>query len=203
MFKCDPLFVLLESSFDKIYQCAMDGYMKFNSAKMIATYYQSQRENPCKAIDLMIKKESLKVGASGFITNLGGLLTLPISLPVNTFALLLFQFRLILAIAIIYKVDISEPKMKPYFYLLICGQSGGQLVQEYLKRYFMNRAQSFTYMASRKICKAIIMQHGIKNISKCFKMLPFMGGIVAGAIDGGFTYKMAYFANKELYKVIH
>ncbi len=65
---------------------AIDGVPSLSSAQDLATeYVRDQRyRNDRQRIDALIKWETTKNFTSGFVTGLGGLLTLPVALPAGS-----------------------------------------------------------------------------------------------------------------------
>jgi uncharacterized protein (DUF697 family) len=74
-------------------------------------------------VDALIKWETTKNFTSGFITGLGGLLVLPISLPTAVAASWLIQARMAAAIARIYGHDLQSEAVRAFMVAALVGDS--------------------------------------------------------------------------------
>ena len=65
------------------YEKALNGLPTSKGVVDFANEYQSKHETPEIAVNKLVKNQILKCGTSGFITGLGGLITLPVAIPAN------------------------------------------------------------------------------------------------------------------------
>ena len=61
-------------------------------------------------------------GAQGFVTNLGGLVTAAVAIPVNITGLALIQCRMIAGIAHLRGYDLDDPKVKNAILVCLLGE---------------------------------------------------------------------------------
>lgn len=165
-----------------------------SSAQDLALSYINNKDysNNDQRVDSMINWETGKNFTSGFITGLGGLVTLPITLPSSLVATWVIQARLVAAIAHIYGYDLKDDKVKLLIILSILGDSG----KEVLKEFGINAGKQITLQLIKnlapKIIKEINKQVGYKLITRATqksltttlgRAIPFVGGFIGGTID--------------------
>src|ERR1700729_2652724 len=98
----------LEWAYDK----AIMGVPGLESASELAVSYQQQFDSIDEAIDALIRWQIAKAAAAGFLTNLGGVVTLPIALPANLLSALYIQIRMVAAIAHLRGHDLHSDKVR-------------------------------------------------------------------------------------------
>ncbi|MGO2174028.1 MAG: EcsC family protein, partial [Staphylococcus equorum] len=69
-------------------------------------------------------------GTSGFLTGLGGMITLPVALPANITSVVYVQMRMIAAIAHIRGYDLKDDEVKTLVYLCLTGQTAGDILKD-------------------------------------------------------------------------
>ena len=171
----------------------IDGVGTLSSAETLAREYladQSYKTNE-ERVDSLINWETSKNFTSGFITGLGGVLTLPVTIPAALGASWIIQARMVAAIAIIYGHDISEERIKTAILMVIVGQA----VEEICKDCGIKIGSRLTVELIKKIPgKAItrinqligfrlLTKAGERGIVNLTKMVPVVGGIVGGSFD--------------------
>lgn len=168
--------------------------LKISSAKDLALQYindKSYRNND-ERIDAMIKWESAKNFGSGFITGIGGVVTLPVSLPTSLVSTWLIQARLCAAVAYICGYDTDDEKVQIAVLLTILGNTGKEVLKEMGehvgKEVTMQLIKNFTPKVIRELNKRIgfklITNAGQKSLlSQMGKFVPVVGGAISGSID--------------------
>ncbi len=141
----------------------------------------------------IIARRSLKAGGLGTIMNIGGVLTLPITLPTDLYLTFRIQTRMVLSIAYIYGWNIKEKEISTDV-LLVMGGSGAidavrsagiKIGKEYAKKAvnkFINR--EIMKKINKVISRKIITKAGEKSLTSFTKLIP----VVAAPIGGGFNY---------------
>lgn len=159
-----------------------------------------------KAISALARRSTLGGAAGGFVTGLGGFVTMPVSLPANVAEFYLQATRLVGGIATLRGYDISDPRVRSAVLLTLVGSDA----DEVLKKAGMTSASStVTTYALRGLPPAALMvvnkavgfrlMRGVseKVLSRFGRGLPLAGGVVGGGIDGFMMKKIADQAMKE------
>ncbi len=159
-----------------------------------------------KAIGALARSTTVKGGIGGFVTGVGGFITMPVSLPLNVAEFYLQAVRMVGSIATLRGYDISEPRVRTAILLTLVGSD----TDEVLKKAGMATAGSrVTSYALKGLPPAALMvvnkavgfrlMRGVseKVLSRFGRGIPLAGGLVGGGIDGFMMKKIADQAMKE------
>lgn len=172
---------------------AINGVGPLSSAESLAQEYlidKSYKDDDAR-VKSLINWEISKNFTTGFITGLGGLITLPVTIPASLGASWIIQARMTAAIAKIYGHDITEDRVKTMILLTLVGQS----IEEVVKVAGVDFGKKLTLAAINKlpgsVCKKInawvgfrlLTKAGEKGVINLTKLVPVVGGIVGGIVD--------------------
>lgn len=176
------------------YTQAVNGVVGIGSAEDLAEeYLHSNNYDKLEAINSLIRWQNTKAATGGFITNLGGITTLPVSIPANLISSIYIQLRMIAAIACISGRELRDDQVRT---LCIACLAGNNTV-EVLKQAGVTFAEKCTVTMIQKyitrdiinnINKAIgfrlITKAGKTGVINLTKAVPFVGGLVGATFDG-------------------
>ena len=165
--------------------------------------YQAKREQ----IDALIKWESRKNFTSGFLTSLGGIITLPVSIPASLGINWIIQTRMVAAMAHIEGFDIDDPPVRMSIALCLLGKKGKEILnhnfedaREMLKKKGLANIPKRTIIVVNQAIASRLMQIAARNgFSRISKAIPIVGGMVGGVLDYQACLETAEFA-KELFQ---
>lgn len=172
---------------------AIDGVRPLSSAQDLATEYltnPSYRDH-AKRIDALIKWETSKNFTSGFVTGLGGLLTLPVALPAGFAASWVIQARMAAAIARICGHDLSSERIRTLIVATLVGDSiaeiataSGIRVGAGVGKSLIERTSRRGYIEfSKRVGSRLLRMAGQKSSVNLMKGVPLIGGIAGGTLD--------------------
>lgn len=171
----------------------ISGVRPLSSAQDLATEYLIDQRyvNNDERVDSLIKWETTKNFTSGFITGLGGIVTLPVSIPAALGASWLIQARMAGAIARIYGHRLTDDRVRTMILLSLAGDAAkeamksagikfGQKLTERAIAQISGRAliEINKFIGFRLLTKA--GERGLVNFSKA---VPLVGGVVGGSFD--------------------
>ena len=85
----------LEAGLDWAYRQAIHGELPFvESAEQLANDYKNEARSLEDAVKLLVRWRTAKASTAGFLTGLGGVITIPITLPPNLAITLFIQLRI-------------------------------------------------------------------------------------------------------------
>ena len=99
---------LIMQSLEWAYAKAVNGVVGLGSAEELAQEYLKEGDSLPEQINNLIRWQNAKAGTSGFLTGIGGILTIPVTLPANITSILYIQLRMIAAIAIMCGYDVKD-----------------------------------------------------------------------------------------------
>ena len=159
------------------------------------------------AIGELIENHASLAAAQGFVTNLGGLMTMAATIPVNITGLALVQVRLVAGIAHLRGYDLNDDRVRNAILLCTLGeQSVKQLVKE--KRVPgtpMVLATAPAYdpeldkLVAGEVSSALISRViGKRTASAVARRVPVAGGVWAASTDAYATWQIGKYAEREL-----
>lgn len=196
-FKLSNLTLPLTLLINKLYaQCLSGGY-GLDSAYEIATAHQKRFKHPANALDKLIKQESKKAALGAVFTGLGGVISLPITIPANLISTLFIQMRLVTAIAILQGYDVKEEKIKVLVYISLCVMPGKQKMWKTFVNLIHKSNQEVIKKISLNINNILISIMNLKHGTKIIRLFPFIGSVTGGVVDGLMTYQIGQFAKRQ------
>ena len=115
---------------DSIYRSALNGVPKVSRSvdEMVADY-TGKAKSPDDAARALAKWQIMKCGTSGFVTGLGGLITLPVAIPANIGSVIYVQVRMIACIAKMGGYDVTSDQVQTMVYMCLTGTTASDLVK--------------------------------------------------------------------------
>ncbi len=92
------------------------------AAKAADAQLEEQRGDVEKAIHEVIENHVRYAGAQGFVTNIGGLVTMAVTVPANISGLALIECRMIAAIAHLRGYDLDDPRTRNAILVCLLGE---------------------------------------------------------------------------------
>ncbi len=184
---------------DTCYEKALTGLPTSKSVNLMALEYSEKYSSPKKAAKKMCDAQIAKCGTSGFLSGLGGLITLPVAVPANLASVIYVQLRMIAAVAKIGGFNPSDDEVRTMAYACLLGNAG----TEVLKKVGINIGEKITINAIKKIPGAVlkkinqkvafrlVTKFGEKGAINLVKLVPLAGGIVGCTIDIATTKAIA------------
>jgi hypothetical protein len=189
----DKLSLLL----DRLYQICLTGGYGLASAYTLAEQHKERFPFYSDSLDNLIKQEANKAGTTGFITGLGGMTSLPITLPANALSVLFIQMRLVITIAILQGHDVKDKRIKTLIYLSLCVMASKLKLQQFCLATLLKQPNEVVWKINLSITKQLITILSAKYSVKLIKMLPIFGGVVGAVIDRTVTYRIGQFAKNQ------
>lgn len=183
-----------------IYEKALDGVPKVSrSIDEFAGDYTSRFDVPERAAKELAKYQILKCGTSGFVTGLGGLITLPVAVPANIGSVLYVQMRMVAAIAKIGGYDARSDQVQTLVYMCLTGtaisdvvkQSGIKIGEKTLTAALKKLPGSVLTKINQRVGFRLLTKFGEKGVINLGKLIPVAGGVIGGAMDVASTAVIA------------
>ena len=182
----------MQDVLDTLYRKSLDGIPKISKPiDETVNEYLTKNATLDEAVKSFIKNQVVKCGTSGFITGLGGLITLPVALPANVGSVLYIQMRMIAVIASMGGFDVRQDQVQTLAYACLTGSAvtdilkqAGIKVGERMALNLIKKIPATTLKKiNQKIAMRLVTKFGEKGIVNLGKMVPFLGGIIGGGID--------------------
>ena len=176
---------------DWAYDKAVAGIGGFDSAEDIAADYLKQNGSLRDKANSLIRWQNAKAGTSGFVTGLGGLITLPVTLPANITSVLYVQIRMIAAIAKMGGYDLKDDRVKSLVFCCLVASSASDVLKQtgiaIGNKLALNAIKNISGVTLKQINQNVVFmlftifgEIGLVNFGKA---IPLLGGVVGALFD--------------------
>lgn len=182
----------IEQMLDWAYDKSLNGIPGTDSAYEMAENFLSKHDNIDKAIDSLIRWQNTKAATSGFLTGLGGLIVMPVTLPANIASVMYVQVRMIAAIAHMKGYDLKDDQVKTFVFVCLTGKSASDIMKSagikvgnaFAKQGVIKIPGKVIVAINQKVGFKLLTKFGEKGLINLGKAIPIAGGVIGGAFDG-------------------
>ena len=177
---------------DSLYSKCIQGIPMISSPieKMADDYLQHNATVEDAAKD-MINKQVIKCTTSGFITNLGGIITLPVTIPANVGSVMYVQMRMIACAAYMAGYDVHTDQVQTLVYACLAGVSVMEVAKKVGIKIGQKGLENLIDKIPGKVLIAINHKVGFRMLTKfgetgainLGKAIPVVGGVIGGGFD--------------------
>lgn len=200
----------LDWSYDKAINGGVPG---MDTSIELANSYLQKSGTLDEKVKSLILWQNTKSATSGFLTGLGGLITIPVAVPANITSVILVQMRMVAAIAYIGGYDLKDDQVKSFVYACLAGNGAKEILKstgvQIGKNLAITGIKKIPFEVIKKINQAVgfrlLTKFGEKGVINLSKMVPLAGGIIGGTVDavatntvGNVAYKL--FIQEQNYK---
>jgi hypothetical protein len=159
-----------------------------------------------KAVHEVIENHVRFAGAQGFVTNIGGLVTLAVTIPANIAGLTLLQCRMVAGIAHLRGYDLEDQRVRNAILAAVLGE-------ETVLRLIKHKQLPGTPMAlatapvhdpglnqvmAAQVASAMVTGVAGKRLAiSVGKRVPVVGGLVGASTDAWSTWKVGRYVQRE------
>lgn len=184
----EDILQLLNTLYDK----SVQGIPKVSvPVTQLADDYLTKHTVTADAAHSFIRYQIAKCTTSGFLAGLGGLITLPVSIPANIGSVLYVQLRMIACLAHMGGYDVKSDQVQTLIYACLAGISVDQVVKNVGIKVGVKMAEaavkkipgSALVKINQKVGFRLLTKFGTKGMINIGKAIPVVGGIVGGGFD--------------------
>jgi hypothetical protein len=178
---------------ENVLDLGVDGKGWFKSAQRVADDALRANDGDREAaVASVVRKHLVLGGTEGFITSLGGFVTLPVALPVNVLAFYLLATRMTAAVAAIRGHDLRHQQVRAAVLLTLVGADADDLLR---KAGVAVPSGGLTNLAAQRLPgpAAMVVKKGVgfrllasvaKNtLTRFGRAVPIIGGVVGAGVD--------------------
>lgn len=159
------------------------------------------------AIHDVIESHVRYAGLQGFATNLGGLVTMAVTVPANISGLALIQCRMVAGIAHLRGYDVEDPRVRNAILVSILGE---EAVNALVKRRKLpappmalatapQHDPNLDAIVSAEVATDLISRVAGKRLATTIgRRIPVVGGLVGMSADGYVTWRIGRYVDREL-----
>jgi len=176
---------------DWAYAASIDGIPGLGSAEDLARDYIGGETSLRDSANSLIRWQVAKAGTSGFVSGLGGAITLPITIPANLASVIYLQIRMVAALAYMGGYDVRSDRVQSLAYVCLVGNAAkdvlkgaGIVVGRKIGEQAIKKISGKTIVAiNRKVGYRLVTKFGEKGVVNLGKAVPIIGGLVGGTVD--------------------
>lgn len=185
----------VQTLLDACYQAALDGIPKVSSSvDTLVDEYRGKSETTAEAARKLISNQLIKCSTSGFLSGVGGALTLPVTVAAvsaNIGSTIYMQMRMVAALAQMGGYDIHSDQVQTMVYVCLTGKAMSDILKSAGIKTSERLAVNVIKKLPGSVCTAInrrvgmrfVTKFGEKGVVNLGKMVPVVGGVVGGGFD--------------------
>ncbi|NLW99994.1 MAG: EcsC family protein [Actinomycetales bacterium] len=190
-------------------ESGIDGRGPFDSAEEVAAQALASEGTPERAIKKVVATHTRLAAIEGFVTGLGGFVTLPVALPANVVGFYLLATREVAAIAKLRGYDITDPQIRSAVLLTLVGADADDLLRKAGVAGAAGTTGKMTSLAAQglpgpalmMVNKAVgfrlLTQFGKRSLTRLGRGIPIAGGVLGAGLDGFLIRSVANQARQE------
>ena len=176
---------------EKCYDMALQGIPGSKNCEDLAKDYLEKYIDPQVAAKKLVSNQVMKCSTSGFVSGLGGLITLPITIPANIASVIYVQMRMVAAIAFMGGHDVHCDQVQTLVYLCLVGttitdivkSTGVQVANKITINMLKKLPGAVLTKINQKVGFRLITKFGTKGAINLVKMVPVAGAVVGAGMD--------------------
>jgi hypothetical protein len=187
------------------YDKALDGgILGTKSSYEMAENYLKGDADLIDKVNSLIRWQNTKSVTSGFVSGLGGIIIMPVAIPANIATVLYVQIRMVAAVAIMGGYDVRDDRVKALVYTCLAGNAAKDILKETgiifgsnMSKQLINSISQETIVAiNKRVGFRLFTKFGQKGTINLGKMIPLVGGVIGGMLDGMSTNIIGNIARK-------
>jgi hypothetical protein len=177
------------------------------AAKAAEAQLKEQKGNRERAVHEVIENHVRYAGAQGFVTNIGGIVTMAVTIPANVSGLALIQCRMIAGIAHLRGHDLEDPRVRNAILTCLLGEDtvNTMIRKKKLPAPPMALATAPVHdpdldrILSAEVASELITKVAGKRLAITVgRRVPIVGGVVGLGADAYSTWRIGRYADREL-----
>lgn len=191
-----------------ILEKAIDGAGRYPGARVAADKQLAAFDGDIDgAISQVIENHVRLAGAQGFVTNLGGLVTLTVTVPANITGLALLQCHMVAAIAHLRGFDLADPRVRNAVLACMLGEDS---VESMIKDRRLPStplgiatAPQHDPALDKTLAKSLTSElvakvGGRRVVTTVGRRIPLAGGVIGASGDAFNTWRIGRYADRSL-----
>lgn len=172
-------------------EVGIDGRGRFEGAVPLSARVEVGSVSLEDAVGRNVALHTRLAAAGGFVTGLGGFLTLPVALPANVAGFYVLATRMVATTAVVRGYDVSLAEVRTGVLLCLVGSDATDLLRRSgvqvtgpVTEAVLSRLSGPTLMVVNKaVGFRIMVGLGERSLSRLGRALPFAGGLIGAGLD--------------------
>jgi hypothetical protein len=178
----------------------LDGRGPLRPATSIADAARRRTADPEEAVERIVRLHLVGGVVGGFVTGLGGFVTMPVALPVNIAEFYVQATRMVGAIATLRGYDVQEPQVRTAVLLTLVGAKADEVLATAgmatwggaIAKLALGKLPPAALMVVNKAVGFRLMRGVFERVFSRFgRGVPFLGGVIGAVVDGWMMKRIA------------
>jgi hypothetical protein len=170
----------------------IDGLGPLKSARELADLASHATRTPQGAVKKIVRSSVAKGGVGGFVTSVGGFVTMPVALPANVVEFYVGATRMVAAIATLRGYDVNDPRVRTAVLLTLIGSDADEVLAKagltggtgkVVGLVGQQLPPAALLMLNKAIAFRLLRGFGEKAFARLGRGVPLAGGVVGGGVD--------------------
>lgn len=184
----------------------IDGVGPLKSARELADIARRDTRTSEGAEKKIVRSHVFKGAVGGFVTGVGGFVTMPVALPANVVEFYVGATRMVAAIATLRGYDVDDPRVRSAVLLTLVGSDADEVLAKagltggtgkVLGVVGQQLPPAALLMLNKAIGFRLLRGIGEKAFARLGRAIPLAGGVVGGGIDVWMMKRIADHAMNE------
>lgn len=176
----------------KILDIGIDGYGRFASAGTIAAKAERKSRNSKRAVKRVVRLHVRRARVAGFVSGLGGFITLAVTLPANLLTFYATAARMVGAIAEIRGYDLQDEQVRSTVLVSLTGPKSQKILEQAGLGAITSRLtspavdklpDSALMMLNKGVGVALLRTVGSRGLTRFVRWIPLLGALVGQWAD--------------------
>ena len=198
---------VVDALVDRLLRAGVDGLGPIDSAQFVADDALREAAGPDQAVDAIVRQHVRLAATGGFVTGLGGFVTLPVALPANVIGFYVIATRMVAAMAAARGHDLSREDVRTAVLLSLSGddateilrKAGGGAITGRATAFALGRLPPAALMAVNKgVAFRIVVKLGQRSLGRLGRLVPLAGGVIGGGVDAYVMRRIARHAREVI-----
>lgn len=190
----------------RLVDLGIDGAGPLDSAQQLADKARAKHGDVDAAIASIVSGARTQAATGGFVTGLGGFITLPVALPANVAGFYVIATRMVGAIAALRGFDLSNPEVRTGVLLVLTGSDASSLLGKVglggsggmMSRLVSSKMPKATLMVVQKaVGFRLLSRVGTGMLGRLGRAVPLAGAFIGAGSDVWLLRKIAATAREE------
>ena len=178
----------------------LDGRGPLRPATSIANAARRRTSDPQEAVERVVRLHVVGGAVGGFVTGLGGFVTMPVALPVNVAEFYVQATRMVGAIATLRGYDVRDAQVRTAVLLTLVGAKADDVLARAglatgggaISRLALGKLPPAALMVVNKAVGFRLMRGVFERVFSRFgRGVPFVGGVIGAVVDGWMMRRIA------------
>jgi hypothetical protein len=194
----------IQSALNWIIEAGVNGFGVLPGARKVAEDHFRRADDPETAIESIIGWRTAYAAGSGFVTGVGGVAAMPITIPASFVASYALGANTAASVAHVRGYDIDTEQVRTLILMCLIGESAEQILKNAgiavgtkVTKNLLQQIPGKSFIEiNKRIGFRLITKAGEKGVVNVAKMVPLVGGVVGAGFDATFVNKCGRFAQR-------